>query len=147
VEEFLTDAARDKYLRKTHLISNAEFKSLSPDNTCAICGGKPLPGKNLHCDHDHAINKIKIKTWKEPSGWWAEAWYLDDYFRAQRKNKSSAIKEVRKLLRRRSVRGALCGQCNRSLGKARFGHKVDSAELLARASLYLMQHKSEAKIG
>lgn len=144
----MTRQAREKYLQKTHQISVAEFEALSPDGTCYICGGKPPEGKNLHVDHDHSERTCKVRTSRISSlgGWTANSYYLGRVFIAESLTKSGAVKSVRRQIRRASIRGALCGQCNRSLGKARFGHKRDNPTLILRAANYLTRHQSGTQI-
>jgi hypothetical protein len=52
---------RDAYLRRTYGITEAEYLDVldHQGGRCAICLKKPVPGKNLHVDHDHRTHVVR----------------------------------------------------------------------------------------
>lgn len=118
------------------------------NNRCACCGR--LPGvRRLNVDHDHAFDKTK-PTYSKPvlkdQQW--EAYGADPRNgRDPKKNlylwigygstKSIALKNLRKIMRRASVRGGLCLRCNK--GFAMFEDSkvpMSPAERFDRAATY-----------
>ncbi len=115
---------------------------------CAICGKIPDPeGISLHVDHDHSIRDRKVVAERTSSvgpcrvnGWRASALYHGILYSADSIQKNKAISDVRRQLKRASVRGLLCWACNKALGRARFGGQKDNQVLIQRAADYLKQH-------
>lgn len=53
--------ARDKYLRKTYGITQAQYLRMLKvcSGGCWICLKLPKPGKNLHIDHEHSSGRVR----------------------------------------------------------------------------------------
>ena len=132
------DALTNKRLLKTYGITLAEYDRMcaTHDGVCWICS-KP-PGKvRLSVDHDHAVNRVKVRTEKASTGQWgAEAIYKGILYVCHNKKRGLAIKEVKGYLKRASVRGILCSWCNRGLRYYR-----DNPEFMKKAAEYLERHQ------
>ena len=103
------DQAADKLLRQKYGVGldwyNAKFKE---QGGCAICGdhGKT---RRLNVDHDHHWVDVKIVSTKNDfQGWDSEATYRGVLHCAHGASKSEAIREMKAILKRESVRGLLC---------------------------------------
>lgn len=105
---------------------------------CGICQ-RPPGTRRLHIDHDHSWTKVKIWTMRVIGGWVAYADYGPRYFRGESTTKPAAIKKVKALLKKSSVRGLLCANCNRGLIFFR-----DRPELFRAAAKYLENHQGAA---
>jgi hypothetical protein len=134
-----TLSSRDKYLQKRFLVTEEEYKKqFVKQNGACICGSTPKT-RALHVDHDHAIEAWKVVSQKFPDGWWAwpkggaSGSRLD--FERKGRTKSEAIRAVKKVLKRISVRGLLCFPCNGGLGKFQ-----DKPEKLTKAAKYLERY-------
>jgi hypothetical protein len=102
---------------------------------CAICHRTPKKVR-LGVDHDHKHMKVRVVAWRDfNEDWTATASYRAHQFSAVAASKYLAIKVVRNLLKRASVRGLLCWSCNTGLQKYR-----DKADVLEAAANYLNQH-------
>jgi len=107
----------DKYYLKTFGWTLAEVDALfaRQENVCAIC--KRPPGKyRLSLDHAHAADRIKINVYRDFDDyyWVADAVPQVEPFGGYGTRKD-AKEAIRKMLRRRSVRGGLCLRCNKGL--------------------------------
>jgi Recombination endonuclease VII len=139
------DRATDQRLQKAY---NRDLKwysqQLAEQNFgCAVCG-RPAGTKRLHVDHDHSWKKVKVEAVKisEANGteraiWEARAVYLGNPYCEYGSKKSLAIRAVKRLLLRDSVRSLLCYSHNAGLQK--FG---DNPELLRAAADYLENHQN-----
>jgi hypothetical protein len=135
------DRATDLRLQKAYGISLREYEVMlyCAGGGCQICG-KPPGSKRLHVDHDHGWKKVKIVSKKYPDAWNAKAVYHGKEFNADKKTKSTAIRDIRIQLKRASVRGILCAWCNRGLRYYR-----DTPELMQNAAAYLRKHQGVSK--
>jgi len=52
---------RDKYLRRTYGITQADYDTMlrKQRGVCAICKKPPKEGKNLQVDHDHVTQLVR----------------------------------------------------------------------------------------
>lgn len=59
--EDIQEIKRDKYLRNKYGISLNEYNLIfiQQNGGCAICEGKPKPGKNLNVDHNHQSGAVR----------------------------------------------------------------------------------------
>ena len=129
-----SDRATNLRLQKTYGITLEEYnKLLKVDNgTCWICGR--LPGeKRLHVDHDHSWTKTKLEVIKEDGWYSAFSDYKGRTFSSHgNKSRSEAVLDLKRQLKRASVRGVLCWNCNRGLKYYR-----DTSEILRSAAGYI----------
>jgi hypothetical protein len=129
------DKTTDHRLRRKYGISLAEYNRMlaQQNGVCAICLNPPK-ARRLSVDHDHRYRKLKIRAVREEAGRWV-AGVVDTlkrytvFRRAARK--LVAVREVREILKRRSVRGLLCWGCNSGLQKY-----ADDPDRLERAAEY-----------
>ena len=100
----------------------------------------------LAVDHDHKwkYRKVRVKEkWQGPAvlhkKW--KAFFIEfPHVKAFAKKKNDAIRAVRKLAIRQSVRGIICFGCNGGLRKFRDNHRF-----LASASKYLKHYEERCK--
>lgn len=54
-------SARDRYLRRTYGISQAQYEILfrAQHRCCAVCGTAPKAGRFLHVDHSHRSGSVR----------------------------------------------------------------------------------------
>ena len=135
------DQAADRLLRQKYGVGldwyNAKFKE---QDGCAICGdhGKT---RRLNVDHDHHWVDVKIVSTKNDfQGWDSEATYRGVLHCAHGASKSEAIREMKAILKRESVRGLLCHRCNRGLIMLR-----DRQDLLEKSIHYLDKFQNVVK--
>jgi hypothetical protein len=127
------DRATDLRLQKAYNISLADYNYLDEKgyHGCWVCG-RPAANNRLHVDHDHSWKKVKINTNKHEEQWAASAKYNENSFVCFGSKKSLAIRGLKKMLLRASVRGLLCYQHNAGLQKF-----SDNSVWLLRASDYI----------
>jgi hypothetical protein len=140
------DQKRDAYYRKKYGVGldwyEARFKEQG--GCCGICR-RPQEHftKRFAVDHDHAYKKVKIESGKNLSasendhGWFARAFYVGRFYRADRPKKADAVRAVKASLKTASCRGLLCPFCNRGL---RF--YADAPIRLLGAAAYLEKHQN-----
>ena len=133
------DRAADQRLRKTYGVSldwyDQKFKEQG--GGCAICH-KPPTSRRLHIDHDHSWKKVKIDAQQQSlsKNWKASAIYLGKEYIAGGAKRSLAVREIKKMLLRASVRGLLCYSHNAGLQKFQ-----DDPKFLRSAADYLEAHQ------
>lgn len=127
------DRERDLRLQRTYGINSEEYDKLLESNNgnCWICGFPPSKNR-LAVEHDHAYKKAKIIAVKSEGLWLAEAEYNGFRYAAVSAQRSDAVRQLRGLLLRGSIRGLACPWCNRALRFVR-----DRAEVLRNAAQYL----------
>jgi hypothetical protein len=132
-----TLSVRDKYLRKTYGITEAEYKSQlqKQGGVCYICG-QPPGEKSLHVDHDHAVANCKILSSRSTDGWIAWPDSREILFEERAGTKSKALTKVRARLKRLSVRGILDWSCNKALKPFR-----DNPDNMEMAAAYIRKYK------
>lgn len=134
---------RDLYLRRKYAITLDEYNRMLADQggVCAVCL-RPGVTRSLAVDHDHKCSRIKIKTNCIAAGiWHAAVSYRSFGFLTGGETKSEAIKNARNHLKKESIRGLLCPNCNTGLRK--YG---DDPDRLLRASEYLRKFHNHATI-
>jgi hypothetical protein len=137
------EKARDKYYHKKYGITLEEYNARDKEQNyvCGICH-RPPGAYRLAVDHDHAHHYFKIRTRKVEGSqqgillW--EAYSPDIQFWYLGPSKNEAIKEVRKEIKRQSVRGLLCWTCNVGLRKWR-----DNPDLMESAAKYIRAFKDK----
>jgi hypothetical protein len=136
----MTPEQRDKYYQRKYGITLAEYEKLLAlgDGGCWICSWKPQEHHNrLAVDHDHKIEKTPVKAFRVLTGWRA---YASEIFKTPElhANRADAVKEVKRQLLRRSVRGLVCWNCNSLLKKAK-----DCWETLNHAARYIARFEDQ----
>lgn len=141
--------ARDKYLRRKFLISEAEYNAqLSKQKGACVCGR--LPGtRALAVDHDHAIEKWRVVSIKETAGCLEQCWRAWPehgvgalYFSETGKTKSEAIRNVKAKLKRLSIRALLCYRCNSGIQRFQ-----DDPQRLRKAAEFLEDYYGKLSRG
>ena len=130
---------KDKYYLKKYGITEAEVQKMDEeqDSKCGICG-RPQSGRRLAVDHDHKYVTRKLFIERLPD--WNYGVFLDETSAsciAIGTTKTEARTNARRVLTRKSVRGLLCSQCNRALGKVEDPRWKWGPEQLRRAADYL----------
>lgn len=132
------DKATDARLQKTYGVTLAWYDSQfeKQGGVCAITGHPPGT-RRLHVDHDHSWTKVKITATKGPGiGWASSAYYLGKIYYGEKSTKSLAVRSVKAMLKRASVRGLLSYQANAGLQKF-----SDNPKFLRAAAKYLEDHQ------
>lgn len=128
------DTAASQRLYMKYGISLEEFNEMlaAQGNVCAICK-RPPAGKRQHTDHDHKFDRVKVKRVRVGDMWVASATLPNGIEVASAvRNKAEAVAEVKSAIKRHSIRGIVCYQCNTGLRWFR-----DTPELLDAAAQYL----------
>lgn len=127
--------AADLRLQRTYGISLDEYEKLLAfqDGTCAICGRPPFKFR-LNVDHDHRFDRTELRFAKKENGEWQGCSVGPDnvLYTWIGTIKAEGRINLRLQLRRASVRGLLCFQCNKGLAYYR-----DLPERFEAASIYL----------
>jgi hypothetical protein len=136
----------DKRLRRTYGITLEEYnqKLAEQNGGCAICH-RPPSHIRLAVDHDHKFDRIKITVRKTDSHsqgkFLAECRDFSNKLRAcYGDTKKEARISLRLILRRMSLRGLLCVNCNRGLQKF-----YDKPERFEAAARYLKKFEAICK--
>lgn len=132
-----TDKETSCRLFKTYGITLEEYEEMlaEQNGVCAICWSEPK-SRRLHTDHDHKWKYVKITTEKIAGRWFAQTDYSGG-IQVGAMKKNDAIKRVRAWMKKASVRGLLCPNCNRGLRTFR-----DNPEFLASAAQYLRRFRN-----
>lgn len=130
------DRATDLRLQKTYNRDLAWYNAQleEQEGGCGICE-RPEGTRRLHVDHDHSWKKIKIETMKTGGSWVAKALYLGNLYLESSEKKPTAVRKIKRLLLKNSVRGLLCYSCNAGLQKF-----SDSPTRFRAAAKYLEAH-------
>lgn len=123
---------RNQRLVKTYGITADEYDHMLEQQlgVCKICFSAPKT-RRLSTDHDHAWKQIRVITVRDmEGGWHAYARYRSTMFNAQAPMKRAAVADVKAQLKKASVRGLLCPNCNRGL--QRFFDRPESFDNAAR---------------
>lgn len=136
------DIRADKRLQRTYGITLQEYDTMLHDQEggCAICR-RPPNGFRLSVDHDHKIERTKVKVYRDADDqyWVADAMpYVMPV--GGFKDKKNATTYVKTKLKRMSLRGILCWRCNTGLQK--YGDKPERFEAAAR---YLRKFEETCK--
>ena len=136
------DRATDLRLQKTYNITLKDYEYLSASNNggCWICGAVPT-NRRLHVDHDHSWKKVKIDTIKNEGKWGASAKYKGDVFVCVQDKKSLAVRGLKRMLLRASIRGLLCYAHNTGLQRFQ-----DDTGWLLSAARYLQKFQVESPL-
>jgi len=132
---------RNRDLLKKYGITEQEYDQMlaQQGGVCKICG-KPPTGRALHVEHDHRLARAKVRTQKIEKGWLAKTndpRYPKLNVEFVLRTKSEAIKAVKHVLLRFSIRSLSCWACNSML---KWGH--DDPKILIRAAELLHEHNS-----
>ena len=138
----LKDHAADLRLRRVFGITLDEYniRLAKQNGVCKICL-RPPNKVRLAVDHDHAFDRIKIKITKLVSGKFHAVANNDDlnvYIMEVNPDRKKLRSMVHLMLRRMSIRGLLCMNCNRGLQKF-----YDKPERFEAAALYLREFKKK----
>lgn len=136
------DKAADTHRKKKYGVGLAYYDSQleKQGGGCGVCGAKPGT-RRLHIDHDHSWTKVKVVAEKQPPScggqWFAVAEYQGQAIASENhRTKSAAVKAVKSILKKASVRGLLCYSHNAGLQKFQ-----DNPKHLRAAAKYLEDHQ------
>ena len=138
----LKDKAADSRLRRIFGITLVEYNIILADQggVCKICGHPPRKVR-LAVDHDHRFDRMKIAIYKDVDKFY---WIADCIPFVMPVGgfltKLLAKTYVKLKLRRMSIRGLLCMNCNRGLQKF-----YDKPERFEAAALYLREFERRIK--
>jgi hypothetical protein len=130
--------ASNAYFLRQYGITLAERAAIveEQDNKCAACGRIFDEAVRMEVDHDHTMARTKLIIERLPDWNWAA--FLnktDTSCIAIGTTRAEARKNGQRVLRRRSVRGVLCGGryagCNRKMGR------IDKIPWLQAVTAYL----------
>ncbi len=113
------DKRRDAYYRRKYGISLDDYERMDfiQNRVCAICHRPPTKNR-LAVDHWHGWKYVKLNTTRVGSEWLSVAYENQaKEISWAGKTKSEAIRGLRKMLQKKSVRGLLCFSCNSGLRK------------------------------
>lgn len=129
--------AKDAHLQKSYNITLADRAYLESlhDGKCWICN-RPPGTRSLHVDHDHSYKKVPIYSTQDGGIWDASAYYNGATYNAYGPKKSLAVRDLKRMLLRASVRGMLCYSHNTAIARFR-----DNTEDLIAAAEYLTNFK------
>lgn len=102
-------------LRRKFYRELPEYETLlgAQEGVCRICQ-RPPHKLRLSVDHDHAVDrvKVKVKKYNGSSLWHAQAYYKNDYYSWLAPTREEAWRAVKENLFRDAIRGLLCFLCN-----------------------------------
>jgi len=145
------DKTRDAYYRRNFGITLEDYnrRLLEQNGACACCGWIPQSGQvRLAVDHEHFKVEYEKGIYADPQDkvWIAR---IPKYnVLAWDKTKEGAGKLAKKQAMPLSIRGLLCGFCNRFVLGACGRHPVmvlrDNPELFDRAKKYLLDYSPKS---
>jgi hypothetical protein len=136
------EKAKDKRLQKLYGTTLEDYNRRLGEQggLCGICGLAPAT-RSLSVDHDHKWKYLKIKSNKSFVG--SDAWIVGENIKppycslvGHGSTEREARRDLKEKLKRASIRGLLCFQCNGGLRK--FG---DNPDRCFNAQLYLIKHQ------
>ena len=136
--------ATDKRLQRTYGITFEERAAMEKehDGGCWVCGWKPALGQRaLAVEHDHKLIRAKIKfekVRKTVVAVFSEPAYIEALIYPRGTTERVARQEFRLQLKRASIRGLTCWNCNTLLKKGR-----DNPDILESAARYLRKYKEK----
>lgn len=110
------DKAADLRLQRLYGLTLKEYEDMLAEQggRCAICR-RPPKKVRLAVDHNHAIERTQITVSRKKEKWVALAAVSGVGYGVISTTRPDAVIGLRKILKRRSVRGILCFVCNRKV--------------------------------
>lgn len=133
------DEKRNKYLLKKYGITEEEYEArLKEQGGCCYICKRPQSvfSKRLAVDHCHGHKKVKLVRIRYADVWQVQGVYWGKEYAAISRSLNKAIRTVRQMMKKASVRGLLCNFCNTGLIKY-----SDCPIRMANASQYLARHQ------